>query len=82
MFSRSVAASLRTAVARPAVPARAFAPAAVRFNSNGAAKEDAKKEEAGEADESAKKIAELEAKVKEQEVSVPPSLAMPGGFQA
>lgn len=65
MFSRSVAASFRTAVARPAVSAR-IAPIAVRFNSSEA---EAKKDEAKPEDETAKRIADLEAKVKEQEVS-------------
>jgi hypothetical protein len=60
MLSRSVASSLRSAVARPAVAGPSFRAAAVRMYSAEA--------EAKPQDESSKKIAELEAKIAEMTV--------------
>lgn len=70
MFSRSIVGSFRQAAARPAVMARpAVARAvAVRGYSDAAEAKDEKKAEEGQSDE-AKKIAELEEKLKESTVS-------------
>lgn len=71
MFSRSIVGSFRQATARPAVMARPAAARvlAVRGYSDAAeASKEEKKAEEGQSDE-AKKIAELEEKLKESTVS-------------
>lgn len=70
MLARSVVSSFRAAVARPAVSARTAVPA-FRLYSAEAEKTEAPKEDAKDAsaDESSKKIAELEEKIKEMTVS-------------